>query len=149
FQAVDGRTIKIICRYQQFRAVQAAVNRLLTGKTREQDGEHDRRGGLVWHTQGSGKSLAMMFLVRKLRSLSALRRFKVVLVTDRKDLQKQLSDTAALTGETVRVARSVEKVKQLLAEKGPALIFATIQKYAERDAAAAEDDDSGPAAMDP
>src|SRR5262249_10533473 len=40
FQAVDGRTIKIVCRYQQFRAVQAAVTRLLTGKTREQDGEY-------------------------------------------------------------------------------------------------------------
>jgi len=47
FQPVDGRTIKVVCRYQQFRAVQAAVKRLLTGKTREQDGEHDRRGGLV------------------------------------------------------------------------------------------------------
>ncbi|MGB8931725.1 MAG: type I restriction endonuclease subunit R [Anaeromyxobacteraceae bacterium] len=135
FQPADGRIIKVVCRYQQFRAVQAAVKRLLTGKTREQDGEHDRRGGLVWHTQGSGKSLTMMFLVRKMRSLPALRRFKVVLVTDRKDLQKQLSDTAGLTGETVKVAKSVEKVKQHLAEKGPGLVFATIQKYAERDAA--------------
>src|SRR5207244_419727 len=141
FQPVDGRVIKIVCRYQQFRAVQAAVKRLLTGKTREQDGEHDRRGGLIWHTQGSGKSLTMMFLVRKLRSLPSLRRFKVVLVTDRKDLQKQLSDTGALTGETVKVAKSVDKVKELLAEKGPALVFATIQKYAERDAAAPEDED--------
>ncbi len=149
FQQVDGRTIKIVCRYQQFRAVQAAVKRLLTGKTREQDGEHDRRGGLVWHTQGSGKSLTMMFLVRKLRSLPALRRFKVVLVTDRKDLQTQLSETAVATGETVKVAKSVEKVKQLLAEKGPALIFATIQKYAERDSAAPEDEADGPGDIDP
>jgi type I restriction enzyme, R subunit len=149
FQQVDGRTIKIVCRYQQFRAVQAAMKRLLTGKTREQDGEHDRRGGLIWHTQGSGKSLTMMFLVRKLRSLPDLRRFKVVLVTDRKDLQKQLADTAAVTGEPVKVARSVEKVKQLLAEKGPALVFATIQKYAERDAEPPEDEDHGRDAVDP
>src|SRR5262249_31719141 len=135
--------------YQQFRAVQAAVTRLLTGKTRVQDGEHDQRGGLVWHTQGSGKSLTMMFLVRKLRSLPALRRFKVVLVTDRKDLQKQLSHTAALTGETVKVARSVDRVKQLLTEKGPAVVFAMIQKYAERDAAASDDDADGRDDIDP
>jgi type I restriction enzyme, R subunit len=149
FQPADGRTIKVVCRYQQFRAVQAAVARLLSGKTREQDGEHDRRGGLVWHTQGSGKSLTMMFLVRKLRSLPALRRFKVVLVTDRKDLQKQLAGTAALTGETVKVAKSVDKVKLLLAEKGPALVFAMIQKYAERDVAASEDDADGAGSIDP
>ena len=133
YQQVFGRTIKIVCRYQQFRAVQAAVDRLLHGKTRTQDGEHDRRGGIIWHTQGSGKSLSMVFLVRKMRAIPELRRFKVVLITDRKDLQKQLSDTAALTGESVRVARSVEHVKELLAERRPGLIFATIQKYAERD----------------
>jgi type I restriction enzyme R subunit len=141
FQPAEGRIVKVVCRYQQYRAVQAAVKRLLTGKTREQDGEHDRRGGLVWHTQGSGKSLTMMFLVRKIRSLPALRRFKVVLVTDRKDLQKQLADTAALTGETVKVAKSVEKVKEHLSERGPGLVFATIQKYAERDAADEGDGD--------
>jgi type I restriction enzyme, R subunit len=144
FQPVEGRIVKVVCRYQQFRAAQAAVQRLLTGKTREQDGEHDRRGGLVWHTQGSGKSLTMVFLVRKLRSLTELRRFKVVIVTDRKDLQDQLSDTAALTGETVKVAKSVEKLKELLAEKGPGVVFATIQKYAERDADNDEGDEVDP-----
>lgn len=133
FQSDQGRTVKVICRYQQFRAVQAAVGRLVSGKTRAQDGEHDRRGGIIWHTQGSGKSLTMMFLVRKLRTLAPLRRFKVVLVTDRKDLQRQLAGTAALTGETVTVAANVEKLKQLLAQKGPGLVFAMIQKYAERD----------------
>jgi type I restriction enzyme R subunit len=77
----------------------------------------------------------MVFLVRKMRAIPELRRFKVVLITDRMDLQRQLCDTAALTGETVRVARSVAHVKRLLAERGPGLIFATIQKYAERDLA--------------
>jgi len=61
--------------------------RLLIGKTRLQDGTHDRRGGAIWHTQGWGKSLTGEFLVRMLRSHPLLRRFKVVLVTDRKDLQ--------------------------------------------------------------
>lgn len=133
FQQTGGRTLKVVCRYQQFRAVQQAVHRLRTGKTRKQDGEHDRRGGIVWHTQGSGKSLTMVFLVRKMRSLPELRRFKIAVVTDRKDLQKQLSETATLTGETVRVARSIGDVKRLLRRKGPEIVFATIQKYADAD----------------
>jgi type I restriction enzyme R subunit len=140
YQQVSGRTVKIVCRYQQFRAVQAAVDRLLRGKTRREDGEYDRRGGIVWHTQGSGKSLSMVFLIRKMRSTTELRRFKVVVVTDRKDLQKQLSDTAALSGETVQIARSVRNLKSLLARKGPGLIFAMVQKYAGGDASPA----SGP-----
>jgi type I restriction enzyme R subunit len=64
-------------------------------------------------------------------------------------LQKQLADTAAVTGEPVKVAKSVEKVKQLLAEKGPGLVFATIQKYAERDAEAPEDEEGGRDRFDP
>lgn len=133
FASIEGRTIKLVPRYQQYRAVQLATQRLLTGKTRKTDGEHDRRGGIVWHTQGSGKSLTMVFLVRKMRTSPELRKFKVVVVTDRKQLQKQLSDTAALTGETVQIARKTAKVKELLAEKGPGLVFAMIQKYQERD----------------
>jgi type I restriction enzyme R subunit len=88
YQQVNSRTVKVVCRYQQFRAVQNAIERLRTGKTRKQDGEHDRRGGIVWHTQGSGKSLTMVFLVRKMRSVPELRKFKTVIVTDRKDLQR-------------------------------------------------------------
>ncbi|MFC1791050.1 type I restriction endonuclease subunit R [Gemmatimonadota bacterium] len=127
-----GRVIKIVTRYQQFRAVQLAAERLLTGKTREEDGEYDRRGGIIWHTQGSGKSLTMVFLIRKMRSLAELRRFKVVAVTDRKDLEKQLSETAELTGETVRICRSKRHLKEVLAEKGPGLVFAMIHKYHQR-----------------
>ena len=134
FMPIEGRTVKIVGRYQQFRAVQRSIERLTTGKTRLEDGEFDRRGGIVWHTQGSGKSLSMVFLIRKMRTLPALRRFKVVAVTDRTDLQRQLSDTAALTGETVDVAKSVAKAKELLARPGPGLVFAMIQKYREVDA---------------
>ena len=56
-----------MCRYQQYRAVSRAIERLRTGKTRLQDGEHDRRGGVVAR-KGSGKSLTMVFLIRKLRT---------------------------------------------------------------------------------
>ena len=69
----SGRTVKVVPRYQQYRAVSRAVERLEQRPTRAQDraagGEgKDRRGGIIWHTQGSGKSLTMSFLVRKMRT---------------------------------------------------------------------------------
>lgn len=143
FMPSNGKTIKVVCRYQQFRAVQKTVERLTTAKTLAQDGEHDRRGGIIWHTQGSGKSLTMVFLVRKMRTHKLLRSFKVVVVTDRKDLQTQLAETAVLSGDMVKVASKISKVKSLLAEEGPALVFAMIQKYQERDPAAGAEEDDG------
>lgn len=135
FMQTGGQTIKTVCRYQQYRAVNRAIERLKTGETRQQNGEHDQRGGIIWHTQGSGKSLTMVFLVRKMRADADLRRFKVIVVTDRKDLQSQLSVTATLTGEIVEVANSADGVQALARRKGPGLIFATIQKYRDADSA--------------
>src|SRR5690625_313057 len=133
FTTISGRRVKIAARYQQSRAVNKAIERLQNGKTRREDGEHDRRGGIIWHTQGSGKSLTMVFLVRKMRSLPELRRFKVVVVTDRRDLEQQLSETATLTGETVLRARNVRRLKTQLRRTSPDLVFAMIQKYQEAD----------------
>ena len=133
FTEISGRRVKIVARYQQYRAVLKALNRLRTGKTRKEDGEHDRRGGLIWHTQGSGKSLTMIFLVRAMRSDSVLRAFKVVVITDRTDLEKQLSETASLSGEVIERARKSKKLKKLLQEHGPGLVFAMIQKYRDPD----------------
>ena len=141
FQQTDGRTVKVVCRYQQFRAVHATMARLRTGKTRTQDGEHDRRGGIIWHTQGSGKSLTMVFLVRRMRTDPWLRSFKVVIVTDRKDLQRQLSETAGLMGETVLVGRRITEVTKLLKRTGPEVVFAMIQKYVDREVDALSPDD--------
>lgn len=128
--AGDGasKRVKIAPRYQQYRAVLRAVERLGTGKTRSEDGKEDRRGGIVWHTQGSGKSLTMVFLVRKMRSTPGLRQFKVVLVTDRKQLQKQLSDTAALTGEKPDIVTRSKGVPAALSRKGAGLVFVMIHK---------------------
>ena len=128
FMQPDGQTVKVACRYQQYRAVTHAIRRLRTGKTRLEDGEHDRRGGIIWHTQGSGKSLTMVFLVRKLRTDPQLRRFKVVIVTDRTDLEIQLSGTASLTDEPVELATSAATLQRLLRNKVPGLIFGMIQK---------------------
>lgn len=126
FAQAGPRRIKLVPRYQQFRAVHAAIRRL-----REEKG--DRRGGIIWHTQGSGKSLTMVFLVRKMRTLPGLRRYKFVIVTDRRDLEKQLFDTAQLSGEVVQKAGSTEKLKELLRQPGAGMVFAMIQKYQERD----------------
>ena len=124
-----GRTVKIVGRYQQYRGVHKAMRRLLTGATRAEDGETDRRGGIVWHTQGSGKSLTMAFLVRAMRSHPDLRRFKIVLVTDRTDLERQLRATAGLVGETVNVARKGGDVRGLVGRPGPGVVMVMIQKY--------------------
>lgn len=129
FRQSGGRTIKIVPRYQQFRAVQKAVYRLQHGQTRREHGDADQRGGIIWHTQGSGKSLTMVFLVRKVRTIPELRRFKVVVVTDRVDLEKQLSETAALIGEPLQKATSIESLKDLLRQPGAALVFGMIQKF--------------------
>ncbi|MEK8078565.1 type I restriction endonuclease subunit R [Pseudomonas sp. XK-1] len=147
FMQTGGQTIKTVCRYQQYRAVNRAVTRLKTGQTRLVHGESDQRGGIVWHTQGSGKSLTMVFLVRKLRTDERLRRFKVIVVTDRKDLQRQLSATATLTGERPEVATSTEGVRRLARRQGPGLVFATIQKYRNaelEDDTEAVQEDTGP-----
>ncbi len=98
FSEDSGRLIKLIPRYQQFRAVHKAVERLSEGRPRRESHDLDQRGGVIWHTQGSGKSITMVYLVRKLRTVPALRDFKVVLVTDRTQLEKQLRETMSLSG---------------------------------------------------
>ena len=119
FMQVGGQTIKTVCRYQQYRAVNRTVTRMKHGQTRLEHGESDQRGGIVWHTQGSGKSQTMVFLVRKMRTDTQLRRFKIIVVTDRKDLQSQLAATATLSGELPEVASNIEGVKALARRQGP------------------------------
>ncbi len=141
FTEDNGRQIKLVARYQQFRAVYNAVHRLLTGQTRIETGNEDKRGGVVWHTQGSGKSITMVFLVRKMRTIPHLRAFKVVLVTDRTSLERQLKETARLTGETIRPSNddrrpnesATDRVKRILSEQGPDLVFCMVQKHGDRE----------------
>ena len=148
FQQVDGRTRKVVARYQQFRAVHKAVSRLEEGRTRRRGADRDERGGIVWNTQGSGKSLSMVFLVRKMRTREHLKRFKIVAVTDRTDLERQLRDTAALTGETVRptdrdlqpLESPTARTQRILQESTPDIVFAMLQKYQGADRKAAGDE---------
>lgn len=129
FKTSGDRTIKIVPRYQQYRAVHKALHRLQHNQTRAQHGTDDQRGGIIWHTQGSGKSLTMVYLIRKIRTIRELRRFKIVVVTDRRDLEKQLADTAVLTGEPLQKAKTVRKLEQYLQQPGAGLVFGMIQKF--------------------
>ncbi len=105
------------------------MERLEHGKTRLQDGEFDRRGGVIFHTQGSGKSLTMVFLIRRMRSHPKLASFKIVFITDRTDLQTQLSETAELTGDVLYIAKKVKDLPKYLKLQGPSIVFAMVQKY--------------------
>ncbi|KTB49139.1 type I site-specific deoxyribonuclease, HsdR family [Dehalogenimonas alkenigignens] len=148
FQQVDGKTRKIVAHYQQFRAIQKATLRLQEGRTRSQGAERDERGGIIWHTQGSGKSLSMVFLVRKMRTLDRLKRYKIVTVTDRTDLEGQLRETARLSGEAVRPTdkdrstreSSTAMTQRILSESTPDIVFAMLQKYQDVDRQAKSDE---------
>ena len=126
-----GELIKIVGRYQQFRAVKLAVQRLITGTTRRE------RSGIIWHTQGSGKSLTMMFMVREMYRHPQLCTWKVVFVTDRTQLEQQLSETGQSIGFTVKEADSIRKLKELLRSDSSDLVMAMIHKFRETDLAEA------------
>jgi type I restriction enzyme R subunit len=122
-----GELIKIVGRYQQFRAVKLAVGRLLDGKTPRE------RSGIIWHTQGSGKSLTMMFMVREMYRHARLSKWKVVFVTDRTQLEQQLGDTGKSIDFTMKVADSIAKLKDLLRSDSSDLVMAMIHKFRETD----------------
>ena len=122
-----GAVVKIVARYQQFRAVKKIIKKLKEGKTPED------RGGIVWHTQGSGKSMTMMFVVRELYHNPEFGDYKVVFITDRKDLEKQLNDTSKSVGFTVRVAKSINDLKEALKINTPELVMGMIHKFQERE----------------
>lgn len=122
-----GEAIKIVGRYQQFRAVKLAVKRLLSGKTPRE------RSGIIWHTQGSGKSLTMMFMVREMYRHAELSHWKVVFVTDRTQLEQQLRETSQSIGFTVNVADSIRRLKELLRSDTSDLVMAMIHKFRETD----------------
>ncbi len=128
-----GKKIKIVCRYQQFRAVKKMVKRLQEGKTKED------RGGILWHTQGSGKSLTMMSLVRQMQLITALQSWKVVFVTDRTQLEEQLGDTGGGVGFSLKKAEFINpradkpmcSLKELLSTNTSDLVMAMIHKFQE------------------
>jgi type I restriction enzyme R subunit len=123
---VDGaRTHKKLARYPQFIAVNRAIERIRSK-------QHAKRGGVVWHTQGSGKSLTMVFLAVKLRRLSVAANPTLLVVTDRKDLDNQITATFQSCGFPNPVqARNVKHLRELLAKGGGQTVMTTVQKFQE------------------
>jgi type I restriction enzyme R subunit len=122
-----GTRMKVVCRYQQFRAANKIAQRLRTGRTAQE------RSGVVWHTQGSGKSLTMVFVARMLRASTDLNDFKIVLVNDRQDLEEQLGETATLIGGRVNVIDSTQDLRRQLATDSSDLNMVMVHKFQERE----------------
>lgn len=134
FQVNDkGYKIKVVGRYQQFRAVKIATKRLLGGINNKE------RGGIIWHTQGSGKSLTMMFMVRQMKLITKLASWKIVFVTDRTQLENQLSSTGKSIGFNIKTAEYInpktnpngKSLKELLSSDNSDMIMAMIHKFQE------------------
>ncbi len=96
FTLFDKKTGKIVARYQQVFGIKRLLERI---STRRSDG--GREGGVIWHTTGSGKSYTMVFLSKALILHDSLKQCRIVVVTDRIDLEEQLSGTFASGGELV------------------------------------------------
>lgn len=123
FDKENGKTIKKVPRYKQFVAVSRALERVEKAKRPEQ------RGGVVWHTQGSGKSLTMLFLALKLRRHPGLDNPGLVIVTDRTELDGQISGTFQTCGFDVTRADSVKDLRTQLQNLGGKTVTTTIQKF--------------------
>ncbi|MCY4110397.1 MAG: type I restriction endonuclease subunit R, partial [Chloroflexi bacterium] len=126
YEPERGKLVKKLPRYQQYRAVGKALERLLTGRRPED------RGGVVWHTQGSGKSLTMLWLATKLRREPRLRNPTIVVVTDRTQLDRQISGTFARCGfPAPERAPTTRGLRWLLTRGAGRTVMTTIQKFEE------------------
>ena len=129
-----GEIAKKIAGYHQFRAVRKARASVLT-RLKPPSGTGDGRGGVIWHTQGSGKSLTMLMLAGGLIRESRMNNPAVVMITDRNDLDDQLFDTFAAGRALLRQdpvqAASREHLKALLDRAAGGVVFTTIHKFAE------------------
>lgn len=127
-----GHISKILAAYHQYYAVNKAVDRALLASS----GQGDGKGGVIWHTQGSGKSLTMVFFSGKL--IQMLNNPTLVVVTDRNDLDNQLYSTfvkskgrsgKGLLRQTPRQAETRKELKSLLSVESGGIVFTTMQKF--------------------
>ena len=129
FEETGRKTSKKVAAYHQFHAAHKA---LLTTLAAAGIGG-DRRGGVVWHTQGSGKSLTMLFFAGMLIQHPALENPTILMLTDRNNLDTQLFDTFAagkhLLRQDPQQADSVTELRELLQRASGGVIFSTIQKF--------------------
>lgn len=128
FQTDGEKTFKILAAYHQYHAVNKAV--VQAKRAAAETG--DRKIGVIWHTQGSGKSLSMVFYTGKL--VLEMNNPTIVMLTDRNDLDEQLFHTFSMSSDLLRQsprqANSRSDLKRLLAVESGGIIFTTLQKFA-------------------
>lgn len=129
FEKSDSRTLKKVAAYHQYYAVNKAVESTVTAS----GSNGDRRGGVIWHTQGSGKSLSMVFFSGKLIIEPRMENPTLVILTDRNDLDEQLHETFTNCQQLLRQepqkAESRRELRQLLKVASGGIVFTTIQKF--------------------
>ncbi|GEK32110.1 DEAD/DEAH box helicase [Kurthia zopfii] len=131
FQTDGEKTVKILAAYHQYYAVNKAVEEA----KRAASESGDRKIGVIWHTQGSGKSLSMVFYTGKL--VLAMNNPTIVVLTDRNDLDDQLFNTFSISSDLLRQspkqAESRSDLKKLLSVESGGIIFTTMQKFSPED----------------
>jgi type I restriction enzyme R subunit len=122
FVLFDNGTKKI-ARYQQYFAIKKSINRIhhIEGGS--------RKGGVIWHTQGSGKSLTMVMLAQAIAMDKSIRNPKIILVTDRTDLDRQITGTFRKCGRFVENASTGKRLVDLLESKSDAVVTTIINKF--------------------
>jgi len=128
-----GRTTKLIAGYHQFHAVNKAVEQMV----RASKASGDRRVGVVWHTQGSGKSLSMLYLAGRAVREPAMENPTIVLLTDRNDLDDQLfgqfQRASDVVGQKPKQALNRSELREMLKVASGGVVFTTIQKFMPED----------------
>ena len=117
----DGE--KKITRYQQFFAIKKSLDRIKVIENGR------RKGGVIWHTQGSGKSLTMVMLAQAIAMDSSIQNPKIILVTDRTDLDAQITGTFRKCGKSVENATTGQRLVELLESKSDAVVTTIINKF--------------------
>lgn len=123
FTVFDGG-LKKIARYQQYFVIKSTLDRV-----KQRQGEGQRKGGVIWHTQGSGKSLTMVMLARNLALDPEISNPRIVLVTDRDDLDKQLGNTFAACGLDPNRATSGRHLLELVSEHKAGIVTTLVHKF--------------------
>lgn len=116
--------VRKVARYQQWFAVQATLAKVAALN------EGRREGGVIWHTTGSGKSITMVMLAKAIALHPGISNPRIVLVTDRDDLDRQLSDTFAACGKGAERARTGEHLVRLITENKATVVSTIINKFA-------------------
>ncbi len=114
---------KKIARYQQYFAIKKSIQRILNIENGK------RKGGVVWHTQGSGKSLTMVMLAQAIALEKQIRNPKLILVTDRIDLDDQITGTFRKCGMFVENATTGQRLVDLMESKSDAVVTTVINKF--------------------